>query len=215
MAHVVTSSLVPGDLVFDIGAHVGNKSEWFLERGLEVICVEPQPAMIQILRDRFASNPSATVVGKGVGSARGILQMSIATRSPVLSTFAEHWKHGRFSDVQWDSRADVEIILLDDLIHQFGVPRYCKIDVEGYELEVIRGLSNRVGIISFEFTSEFMSQALLVTERLISLGYRRFNISLAESETYYFPQWIPYHELVSVLYASRDSAGLWGDVYAN
>lgn len=215
MAHIITSSLVPGDLVFDIGANLGDKAEWFAGRGFQVVCVEPQPAMIEKLNERFCNSPDIEVVGKGIGSARGTLKMSISSQTPALSTFSEHWKQGRFADMEWDSQADVEIILLDDLVQKYGVPRYCKIDVEGFELEVITGLSQRIGIISFEFTSEFMINALLVLEKLIALGYKKFNVSLGENAEFHLPQWVPYYELAATLFASKDTPLLWGDIYAN
>jgi FkbM family methyltransferase len=215
MAHIIATKLIPGDIIFDIGANIGNKTEWFSSQGLTVVSVEPQPAMIAQLQNRFANTPNVTIVDKGIGSAKGMLKMSISTQAPTLSTFTEHWKHGRFSDIRWDSAVDVEIITLDDLVHLHGVPRYCKIDVEGFELEVIKGLSTKIGIISFEFTSEFIGHAFEIIGRLISLGYKKFNISLGEDDTFQFDNWLPYHELVAILQASRTTANLWGDIYAN
>ena len=188
---------------------------WFTDRGIDVVCVEPQPALYQHLVARFADTPGVSVVGKGVGALRGTLQMSISTREPTLSTFASHWKEGRFANAQWDCSAEVEITTLDDLVQEFGIPRYCKIDVEGYELEVVKGLNRRVGIVSFEFTNEYMNHAFAVIEKLIALGYKRFNLSLAESGSFHFERWIPYYELVTLLRVSRTSEGLWGDIYAN
>lgn len=215
MAHIISNTLTPGDTVFDIGANLGDKAAWFSDRGMDVVCVEPQPAMYEHLVNRFADTPGVTVVGKGVGSRRGTLQMSISTREPTLSTFSTHWKQGRFADSQWDATAEVEIITLDDLVQEFGIPRYCKIDVEGYEAEVIKGLTRKLGIVSFEFTNEYMNHAFAVIEKLIALGYRKFNLSLSENDSFHFPQWIPYYELVTVLQASRTTEGLWGDIYAN
>ncbi|ABK43218.1 methyltransferase FkbM family [Magnetococcus marinus MC-1] len=213
--HEVTKGLFPGDIVFDIGAHIGDKAAWFAQRGLEVVCVEPQPEMVKQLTERFQNTPNVSIKGVGLGSKRGLLQMSIASKTPTLSTFAPHWKAGRFVNCEWDSSTNVEIILLDDLVNEFGVPRYCKIDVEGYEREVIKGLSQRIGIISYEFTNEYMDHALDVLQSLIKIGYTKFNLSLGEQDHFYFPRWLTYYELASTLHASRQNVNLWGDVYAN
>jgi hypothetical protein len=215
MTHIIVNSLLPGDVVFDIGANQGDKSAWFSERGLRVVCVEPQPEMIKLLNDRFKNVPNVAVMGVGIGRQRGSMQMSISTDEPTLSTFSEHWKQGRFAEVSWDSTAEVQIIPLDDLVQEFGVPRYCKIDVEGFELEVISGLSKRIGVISYEFTNEYMDHALQILQKLIKLGYESFNMSLGESDEFYFPKWQSYFEIASILHSSRSTNGLWGDIYAN
>jgi FkbM family methyltransferase len=215
MSHKIVDSLLPGDLVFDIGAHLGDKSEWFARSDLKVVCIEPQPEMASTLRERFCKNENITIRQVGVGNRRGIMEMQISSDSPVLSTFAPHWTTGRFLSHTWDKTAEIEIVLFDDLIEEFGTPRYSKIDVEGYEREVISGLSKKAGIISFEFTNEFMDHAFEVIRKLIQIGYTKFNLSLAENTDFYFPDWKNYVDIVSVLQSSRSHQGLWGDVYAN
>ena len=100
-------------------------------------------------------------------------------------------------------------------MQEFGVPRYCKIDVEGYEREVVRGLSKRVGVISYEFTHEFMDHALEVLRLLLRLDYTKFNLSIGDRSDFHFPKWVSFYEISSILHASRGSDGLWGDIYAN
>lgn len=215
MLHAIARSLLPGDVVFDIGANTGNKAEPLVQHGLMVICVEPQPMMVQKLNARFQATENVVIKAVGIGSKRGKLSMSISSTEPTLSTFAQHWQEGRFSQSVWDASTEVEVIMLDDLVKEFGAPRYCKIDVEGYEREVIEGLSTRIGVISYEFTNEYMNHALEVLRKLIKLGYTKFNLSLGESEEFQFKQWIPYYELSAILHSARDQAGLWGDIYAN
>lgn len=214
--HVVVNSILPGDLVFDIGANQGDKALWFTERGVSVVCVEPQPAMQKILNDRFSAVPLVTIVGKAVGAASGVMEMKICSQMPVLSTLSDHWSKGRFSGVNWDKSIDVDVVTLDHLVATYGTPRYCKIDVEGFELEVISGLSSRVGIISYEFTSEFINQSYMVLEHLIKIGYRKFNYSVGESEGFASPQWMTFFDLIQNLtVAIGQDPGLWGDIYAN
>ncbi len=215
MSHVMIRSFIPGDLVFDIGAHSGDKAAWFQQLDLTVICVEPQPNMAEQLSVRFCNNPNVVVRQVGAGAKRGRMDMRISSAAPVLSTLASHWDTGRFSGHSWDRIIEVEVVLLDDLIEEYGVPRFCKIDVEGYEREVVSGLSRRIGIISFEFTSEFMDHAFDVIKKLVQLGYKKFNVSFAENNDFCFSDWKNFSEIVSVLQAARLHAGLWGDIYAN
>ena len=66
----------------------------------------------------------------GLGKSQQKMEMSINSKQPVISTLAEHWKTGRFSDSKWDKKIIVDITTLDELIKKFGDPKYIKIDVE-------------------------------------------------------------------------------------
>ena len=213
--HIITKSVVPGDLVFDIGANLGDKTEWFASRQIQVIAVEPQPNLVEQLRTRFASNSLVTVIGKGLAAAPGELTMSLSTNH-VLSTFSNDWKSGRFAGQAWDSTAVIEVVTLDQIVAQFGVPRYAKIDVEGYEKQVLLGLSQKIGILSFEFTAEFIETAQEICEHLLVLGYRFFNFSLGENDEFELDaSWISCEGLFSALhFALSKEQLLWGDIYA-
>src|SRR5690348_10138144 len=59
----------PGDLCFDIGAHVGNRTEHFLALGARVVAVEPQPAAMALLRRWYGSDPRVTLVEAALGAS--------------------------------------------------------------------------------------------------------------------------------------------------
>ena len=139
--------------------------------------------------------------------------MSINTKQPVISTFAEHWKTGRFSNSNWDKKIMVDVTTLDDLIKKFGEPNYIKIDVEGFEHEVILGLTKKSGIISFEFTSEFIDDAFKSINYLISLGYSDFNFSIGERRKFY-TQWKDADAIKEhIKNVIEEDHLLWGDLY--
>lgn len=214
--HKILDSILPGDTVFDIGSHLGEKAAWFLERGAKVICVEPQPQMMQALKVRYGENNDVELVEKALGAKVASLPMSICSQVPTISTLSDSWKKGRFAGYTWDSTVVVEVTTLDILVSQFGVPRYAKIDVEGFEKSVIGGLSSRVGVISFEFTSEYINSAFEIIGSLISLGYSKFNLSIGESPEFALPKWLPFFDLIPILIEScRKNGDLWGDIYAN
>lgn len=211
--HSIVNLISPGDLVFDVGANRGNMAQEFVLAGAHVVCIEPQPNLAAAIRDRFAINPHVTVVEKGLGAIRGRSSMSVSSKTDILSTFAEHWKVGRFKNMVWDQQIEVQITTLDDLVSEFGTPRYCKIDVEGFERDVVRGLSSKIGVISFEFTSEYIEHSMEVIEMLIRLGYRHFNASVGDQPEFQWAEWAPYYEIVRALMLSS-SPDLWGDIYA-
>jgi FkbM family methyltransferase len=214
--HAIVQSILPGDIVFDIGAHAGVKAAWFAELGAKVICIEPQPAMVQKLKQRFDRNPLVTIVPKGVASQPGKLEMSINSKNPDISTFSHEWKSGRFSNMIWDQIVLIEVATFDQLVAEYGCPRYAKVDVEGFETAVFGGLNSRVGCISFEFTSEFLVNAAKIAGHLIEIGYSKFNFSIGESEQWFLPSWSTREDMFSALstICGRDSQ-CWGDIYAN
>lgn len=215
MQHEIVNAIVAGDVVFDVGANVGDKAQWFIDRGASVVCIEPQPKMAELIRERYSSTPNVFVEERGIGERKGVMKMSICSSTPTLSTLAAHWKTGRFNGVEWDSEIEVEVVTLDELVAKYGTPKYCKIDVEGFELAVISGLTQKIGIVSYEFTAEYISHAMLILEKLIKLGYKEYNVSVGETETFSFRQWIPYYELIHVLMNSAaNNKELWGDIYA-
>lgn len=202
-----------GDLVFDIGANIGDKSIAFSRLCRKVIAVEPQEICVKHFVKRLKKNKISeiTVVNKGVSNIQGTLTLSICDSANTISTFSDKWKQGRFNNYSWGRTKLVQVTTLDDLIDQYGVPAFCKIDVEGFELKVLEGLSKPIKFISFEFTKEFLEEALLCMGKIASLGNATFNC--ARHGSLMFDDWLPKEKLYSKLLEITDD-NLSGDIYA-
>jgi FkbM family methyltransferase len=141
------------DLCFDVGANMGNKVEPMLENNARVIAIEPQEACQKVLKKKFRNK--IELVTKGLGSKEEIKDFYISD-SNTISSFSKDWidavKKDRFKNHEWNTIKKIEIITLDKLIEIYGIPAFIKIDVEGYEVEVLKGLTTPVGMISFEYT---------------------------------------------------------------
>ena len=150
----------------------------------------------------------------GISASASKLDLQINSSNPLISTFSNHWKTGRFADSKWEEKITISITTLDELIKKYGFPNYIKIDVEGFEYEVLKGLSKKVGIISFEFTSEFFKDYEKCINYLISLGYEKFNFSLGEKKKFDL-EWSNSEIIINKLknYIKSDNL-LWGDIYA-
>ena len=211
--HEISKFLKPNDLFFDIGAHIGDKSKELIKNNIKVVMVEPQPFCSDQLNKLYSENPLVNIVPMGLGRSIQKMEMSINSETPVISTFAEHWKLGRFSNSKWDKKITVDITTLDELIKKFGNPKYIKIDVEGFEHEVMLGLTKKSGIISFEFTSEFIHDAHNSIDHLISLGYLDFNYSLGERKKF-STKWSNSEKIKEKINENikKDNL-LWGDLY--
>lgn len=134
------------------------------------------------------------------GRVEGV--MSAAARG------AEGWDGQQWSDV-----IDVAVVTLDGLIEKHGVPTFIKLDVEGFEAEALAGLSKPVQSLSFEFTTIQRKVAQTCIDRCLSLGYRRFNAALGESQTL-IGHWAHADEIVRWLEKLPDQANS-GDVYCS
>jgi len=149
------------------------------------------------------------LLGKNIGT----MTLEINSKMPTISTMAEHWKKGRFSSEKWDQKILVEVITLDQLIKIYGKPDYIKIDVEGFELEVLLGLTQKVGIISFEFASEFLDQTFECLSHLKKIGYNDYNFSIGEKRKF-FSEWSTTDKLIKKLENEIvNDKMLWGDIY--
>ncbi len=207
----------PGELCFDIGAHVGNRTRAFAQLGARVIAVEPQPDFMQLLQRWYGSPPNITLISDAIAATPGRQTMLISRRHPTVTTLSAEWvaavrQAPAFAGVQWDARHTVTVTTPDALIAVYGRPAFCKIDVEGYELEVLRGLSHPIAALSFEYIPAALDVALGCVAQLQQLGNYTFNWSVAERMQLQ-PAWHTSDRLIAWL-RNRSSDDKSGDIYA-
>jgi hypothetical protein len=120
---------------------------------------------------------------------------------------------GRFAaEYKWTRVVPVEVTTLDALIDRFGVPAFCKIDVEGFESEVVRGLTRAVPALSFEFGWDSLEQTRACLDHLTGIAPIMVNYSLGESMLWALPGWLePKGLMVHLEQLTRERVG--GDVY--
>jgi FkbM family methyltransferase len=208
----------PGDLVLDVGAHVGDRIGAFRRLGARVVAVEPQPALIKTLKLIHGRDRAVAIEPAAVGRHTGMIDLKLNIDNPTVSTASEAFLRAADGAVGWEGQAwtktiRVPVTTLDALIARHGMPAFIKIDVEGFEAEALVGLTRPPPALSFEFTTIQRDVAVACLERCAALGYGRFNAMLGESHVLVHAEWVSAEAIASWLDALPQSANS-GDVYA-
>jgi len=200
-------------LIFDIGANGGAKTIIFLDLAAKVISVEPSPLAAHILRQRFSKKPQVHIVQKGISSKEGVARFYMFDDTDAYNTFSQIWVDALSGDQAPDGRPskivkkaiDIPVTTLDQLITEFGRPDYVKIDVEGYEAAVIKGLSKNVPLLSFECNlPEFAEDTAEIVRGLSLLDPMvRFNFVVTEPPVKFeSAEWLDTQNMLAVLGSS-------------
>jgi FkbM family methyltransferase len=174
----------PGDLVFDVGANIGEFTAAFRDCGARVLAVEPQPRLAAHLRRRYRSDTQVTVVATALSDHAGEATL-YCTTADALATLEEARATdgvGPGAELDWTTTIRVPVRTLDMLVAEYGEPVLVKIDVEGHESGVVRGLTSVRPSLFFEVNSESVDDVL---DQLAERGYTEFLLRQDER-----PDWV-------------------------
>ena len=204
---------VNSSLYFDVGANRGDRTAFFVGLGKRVVAIEPQPVCLQTLKQRFSDNPNVMIEPAGIGSTRGMGYLYVSSRYNAISSMDKNWQKGTKYG-QFDQRVKIRLTTLESLIKKHGLPDFCKIDVEGYELPVLEGLKTKIPCLNFEFHGNRLKEAGQCLERLKRLGYTRFNYGESENPPK-LDDWVDAAVLQQFLAVrAKEVKKFWGDIYA-
>ena len=206
------------DLVFDVGANMGNRSKIFRAIGARVVAFEPQSHCASFLGAAFSGDRDFNLEQAALSDHEGQLTMHLS-EAHVLSTLDTEWMErmnqgGRFAH-QWDRTEVVRVTTLDRAISRYGLPAFIKIDVEGHEYSVVRGLSQPVRHLSLEFASESLDRICQCIDHLDTLAPYEYRLSLGETMRYEGHDWCGGRDIQALLVEEKHKDPLvWGDIYA-
>ena len=203
------------DLCFDIGAHTGNRTGTWLRLGAKVVSVEPQPVFCKLLKRKFGKHPGFILLDKAVSNQIGKAKLKISSLNPTLSTLSPEWKnviHEIDDSVKWDDELRVSVTTIDELIKKYGLPVFCKIDVEGLEDLVLRGNTHTIPMLSFEFFPTTPHQTLNCLDIISSWGRYEYNWVFVETFKFNSPNWVMLDTIKDEIINYKGNYS--GDIYA-
>lgn len=205
-----------GDLCFDVGANVGFKTGVFLQLGARVVALEPQQHCVDILRAKYGAQ--VTILQKGAGAVNEVKDFYVSNHS-ALSSFDGNWvdelSKGRFAGSKVQSVERIEIVTLDSLITQFGKPQFIKIDVEGFETEVLKGLSKPFGCLSFEYAVPEKINGVVSSLELLQQKFNHLqcNYAIENNSSFALHEWLSIEQMLEFVRTIDFTNSFAGDVY--
>jgi FkbM family methyltransferase len=212
------SQFIPAQaLCFDVGANIGNRVKIFLKLNAEVIAIEPQSECVGILNIVFGKNQHLKIIRGALGESEGEAAIMISDSS-TISSMSPEWinavkESGRFAEFVWNRKQNVPLTTLDNLIEQYGTPAFIKIDVEGFEYKVVRGLSRPVSVLSLEYVPEVIESTYKCIDYLQHLGNIQLNYTVGEKMQLILEEWTTPREMKKLLSNISKESNLFGDVY--
>lgn len=199
----------PGELAFDVGANIGDRTEILLSLGARVAAFEPQPICAREIAAR--GNKRLTVINKAIGATEGTAQLHLTSATALASLVPEWHKMHKSDDL---GTVTVPVTTLDKAIEQLGRPSFCKIDVEGFEIEVLRGLSHLIPVMSLEY-HDGRRGIQTINECLAMLSTRAsyvVNLTGQEGALFLSSRWLTIDEFKDT-FPECAKGNSWGDVF--
>ena len=173
------------NLCFDIGANKGLYTDANKSKFKSFLIIDANPACIEYLTHKFTSEPNVYIVNAIVSSNK-TETFYVCDQADTISTSDKEWiTNSRFSkDYTWKPVEHLQTISLDTCIHIYGKPDRIKIDVEGYELNVCKSLTQKVDELCFEWAEEKQKECIETVEYLETIGFTQFSIQLEDNYLY-------------------------------
>ena len=206
------------DLCFDIGAHVGNRIRAWRQLGARVVAVEPQPALLPVLHTLYGRDSAVELVAAAIAAEPGQVRLNLNPANPTIASASQAFLAAAgtapsFAGQHWRGACEVPALTLDALIARFGMPRFIKIDIEGYEEEALKGLSRAPFAVSVEFVPMMKEIAHACVTRLAAMAPFRFNATYGDGITFLHPQALSAVEIQAWI-AGLGADGPAGDIFA-
>ncbi len=194
-SEILTTINYPKDLIFDVGANLGKKSAIFSKLSKKIIAFEPSEKLFGYLQKRFRQS-NIEVFNCALGSNISLSEFYEINGNEAYNSLSK--KHiettvtkREISTIELVTRRKVNVEIIETFIKKFGVPVYIKVDVEGYEYEVIKGLKTPVPLISFEANlPEFCEESINIIEYLSTISCDKYQFNFTSGNFLLLPNFV-------------------------
>jgi FkbM family methyltransferase len=168
--------MINNNLIFDLGFHNGDDTDFYLKKGFKVVSVEANPNLISEGMKRFSKeieNGQLKLLHNAIADKIGQIEFYIHLKN---SDWSSCFKNIAQSDGSVAKKVTVTSITINELFKQFGVPRYMKVDIEGFDIVVARELcniKNKPAFVSFETNRKEFAE---IYSYLFVAGYEQFQL---------------------------------------
>jgi FkbM family methyltransferase len=173
------------DLIYDVGMHKGEDTEYYLRKGFRVIAVEADPELARACRERLrkyiADNrliivEGAIVTPAAVRAGQKTVRFHKSDHS-VWGTALADWASRNETLGVASTAIDVEAVDFEAILEKHGVPHYMKVDIEGCDMiciEALRSFAARPDYVSIESDKTSFAGLKGEIDALAALGYDAF-----------------------------------------
>jgi FkbM family methyltransferase len=177
------ANMVRRDLIFDVGMHLGEDTDFYIKKGYRVVAIEANPLLVEHCKIRFSSQITSgdlVIISGAVARDRndGIVAFYL-NRNSVWGTIEEGWMVRNEKLGAPSTKIEVQAINIYSLFQQYGTPHYIKIDIEGQDLTVLsalKSLSELPPFLSIESEKVSFENLAKELDAFAELGYKKFMI---------------------------------------
>lgn len=171
-------------LVYDVGMHDGEDTEFYLRRGFRVVGIEANPVLVARLREKFGREIRTgrlVLVDRAIARAPGQVLFAVNRTMDVWGSIdADFIERNRKAGAESDF-LPVEAVRFADVVRAHGIPYYLKIDIEGMDMACVEGLWELAAVPKYLSIESAVTSGNACFDRgftelaqLWSLGYRQF-----------------------------------------
>jgi hypothetical protein len=184
-------------LLFDIGANAGGATAVGLAKGYKVIALDAAPRIFQTLVKNYIYNPNVIPLRYAVSNTNyDTVEFYETTDTDALSTLNIEWLTSDTMPYNGFNYRTIKAttITVDKLAEIYGEPDLMKIDVEGAEWNILRGMTKYHGKLALEWTIQTIEEHEAQMDYLYSLGYREYAPQYIVEHLKEPTEWFPLQE---------------------
>ncbi len=174
------------DLVYDVGMHKGEDTDYYLKKGFRVIGFEADPDLAEQCRNRFKDeldSKKLIIIEGAILELTSEEDKNKTTKffknknNSVWGTVVDDWAHRNEFLGTSNEIIEVPVVDFSSCLEQYGIPHYLKIDIEGMDSVCLKALikfSQKPDYVSIESEKISFDKLILEIKLLQELGYKKF-----------------------------------------